>query len=72
MLYMSGLHQTINSDRPDHIKKLRDELKICEGEIIAGDDNPKVIIELKQILMKLYHLGIISLVNVRKHLKQFE
>ena len=62
MLYMSGLHETINNDRPDHIKKLRDELKICEGEITAGNDNPEVIKKLKQILMKLYHLGIISIV----------
>ena len=54
------------------LKKLKDRLLITEGELVAGNDNPEVIKELKEILMKLYHLGIISLVNVRKHLKQFE
>ena len=71
-IIMSGLHKNINNDRPEQIKKLKDRLLITEGELVAGNDNPEVIKELKEILMKLYHLGIISLVNVRKHLKQFE
>ena len=68
ILYMAGLHKHINNDRTEHIKNLKEKLQITEGELLAGNDNPEIIKQLKEILMKLYHLGIISLIHVRKHL----
>jgi hypothetical protein len=55
-----------------HVEKLKNQLKLVEGEIQAGNNNKLLIDELKTILNKLYLLGVVSLVAVRKHLKQFE
>lgn len=68
---MAGLHKNINNDRSEHVKKLKESLQLVEGEIQSGNDNKEIIKELQSILMKLYHLGIISLVNVKRHMNQF-
>jgi hypothetical protein len=55
-----------------HIQDSDSKFKIIEGEIIAGNNNPEVFQELKEVLMKLNHLGAISLAGIKTYLKQFE
>ena len=69
---MAGLHKHIDNDRPEHIKELKEQLQITEGELMAGNNNPDTLKELKGIFNVIISLGIISLVNIRKHLKPFE
>ena len=72
ILYVSGLHKKVNNNKNAHVENLKKQLKLIEGEIQAGNNNREVLNELKVVLNKLYLLGVISLVALRKHLKQFE
>ena len=56
----------------ESLSGLKEKHKIIEGEILAGNNNPELINELKQVLMKLHHLGAISIPSIKKYLKQFE
>jgi hypothetical protein len=38
---------------------------------MAGIDNPEVFKELKDVLLKLNHLGATSLSGIKEYLKQF-
>ena len=72
ILFISGLHKKLNVNKNTHVEKLKNQLKLIEGEIQAGNNNKLLIDELKTVLNKLYLLGVVSLVAVRKHLKQFD
>jgi hypothetical protein len=39
---------------------------------MAGNGNPEVLKQLKDVLLKLNHLGAKSLSGMKKYLKQFE
>lgn len=71
ILYMAGLHKKFKSNPNETLEDLKERFKICEGEIISGNNNPEVLKELKDILLKLHHLNAISLQAIKKYLKQF-
>ena len=70
LLYLSGLHKNINNKKDDHIIKLKDRLKLVESEIRAGNNNPILKNELKDIIHKLYLFGAVSMHNSKNYLKQ--
>ena len=72
IIYMAGLNKKIVTDTGKSLAGLKEQLKIIEGQIMAGNDNPEVLKELKEVLLKLNHLGAISLSGIKKYLKQFE
>ena len=43
-----------------------------EGELLSGNNNPEVLAELKQVLLKLFHLGALSKNSIKKYLSQFK
>ena len=73
LLFISGLNKKKNIDikRPDNVKKLKDRLQLVEAQIKAGNNNPIVKKELKDIVNKLYLFGAISLNSAKEFLKQY-
>ena len=78
LLYVSGLRKskhtskTENSSAKDaNIKELKQRFKITEAEIQAGNNNPVVKAELKEIINKLVLYHVISQNNGKKYLQQF-
>ena len=68
---MAGLHKKFKSKHNDTLEELKENFRVCEGQIISGNNNPEVIKELKEILLKLHHLNAISIPAIKKYLKQF-
>lgn len=73
ILDISGLSKKNNIDvkKNDNVKKLKDRLNLVQSQIMAGNNNPEVKKELKQIVNKLYLYGAISLNNSKEYIKQF-
>ena len=73
LLHISGIKSaSVSSNKDDIIKELKDKLRLVEGQIKAGNDNPLVKEELKDIIKKLYLYNVVSLKNSKEYLKQFE
>jgi len=77
LLYVSGLGKSkhiskeIDNKKNTIIKELKERLKLVEAEIQAGNNNPVVKAELKEIVNKLVLYNVISQNNGRKYLQQF-
>ena len=73
LLFVSGLNKKKNIDikRDDNVHKLKERLLLVESQIKAGNNNPAVKEELKQIIKKLYLYKAISLNNAKEYIKQF-
>ena len=52
--------------------ELKNRQEFIEGKIEAGNNNKELLNELREVLMKSYHYNIISLIAVKKYLKQFK
>ena len=69
---LSGLRKEHNNLITDeHIKNLKNRLKLLEGELEAGNDNEELYVELKQVLYKMYHYHLITMSGIKKYLSQF-
>ena len=78
LLYVSGVRKskhiskTENASAKDaNIKELKQRFKIVEAQIQAGNNNPVVKAELKEIINKLVLYHVISQNNGKKYLQQF-
>lgn len=72
LLYISGIKSSsVSSNKDEIIKELKNQLKLAEGEIRAGNNNPVVKQELKDIIKKLTLYNAVSLKNSKEYLKQF-
>lgn len=71
ILYMAGLHKKFKTNTDETLTSVKERFKIVEGEILAGNNNPEVMKELKEILLKLHHFNAISIHAIRKYLSQF-
>ena len=71
ILYMAGLHKKFSSNPNETIGTLKQKFSLCEGQLLSGNNNPAVLEELKETLMKLHHLNAISISSIKKYLKQF-
>jgi hypothetical protein len=54
------------------LSQLKEKHTVIEGEILAGKDNPQLLKDFKDVLMKLYHFKAISIPAINKYLKNFE
>jgi len=78
LLYVSGLRKNKfiglaeNASAKDaNIKELKQRFKMVEAEIQAGNNNPVVKTELKEIINKLVLYHVISQNNGKKYLQQY-
>jgi len=53
------------------VNELKNKFKLAEGQLRAGNNNPLIIKELKDILKKLTLYNVVSLKNSKDYLKQF-
>jgi hypothetical protein len=72
LLFQAKLHKKYITNTNETLSQLKEKHKVIEGEILAGNNNPKLIKELKDVLMKLYHFKAISIPAINKYLKNFE
>ena len=73
LLYVSGVHKVVHSHTKDiTVEKLKARLELVEGEISSGNNNLKLLQELKDILDKLANLNVISKLQSNKHFKEIE
>jgi len=68
LMVLSGLHK----EQPSHniggsIQKIKHRLDLVEGEIEAGNNNPELLKELYDLLMRLGSIGAITLSEAKKH-----
>ena len=73
LLYVSGLGKNmgVTTAKEEYVKELKDRLQLVESQIRAGNNNPVVKNELKEIIQKLYLYNAISMNNGKAYLKQF-
>jgi hypothetical protein len=76
LLYVSGLGKhigkgVIENKKDANIKDLKKRFKIVEAQIQAGNNNPVVKAELKEIINKLVLYNVISQNNGKKYLQQY-
>ena len=72
ILYQAKLHKKYTSNTNETLSQLKEQHKVIEGEILAGNNNPELLKELKNVLMKLHHFKAISIPAINKYLKNFE
>ena len=60
-----------NLKKDDIITQLKNQLKLAEGQIRAGNNNPLVKKEIKDIMQKLDSYNVVSLKNSKEYFKQF-
>jgi hypothetical protein len=44
---MAGLHKKLQSKHNETLEDLKERFKVCEGEILSGNNNPVVFKNLK-------------------------
>ena len=72
ILYQAKLHKKFTTNTDETLSQLKEQHRVIEGEILAGNDNPELLKELKDVLMKLHHFKAISIPAINKYLKNFE
>ena len=72
LLHVCGIKSSTNSSKKeDVVNELKNKFKLAEGQLRAGNNNPLIIKELKDILKKLTLYNVVSLKNSKDYLKQF-
>ena len=73
LLYVSGIGKNIGitTAKEDYVKELKDRLQLVESQLRAGNNNPVVKTEMKEIIQKLYLYNEISMNNGKAYFKQF-
>jgi hypothetical protein len=72
LLHVCGIKSSANSSKKeDVVNELKNKFKLAEGQLRAGNNNPLIIKELKDILKKLTLYNVVSLKNSKDYLKQF-
>lgn len=73
LLFITGINKNKNIDisKVENVKKLKNRLNLVEAQIVAGNNNPEVKKEMKQIINKLYLYGAISYNHAKEYIKQF-
>jgi hypothetical protein len=72
LLHVCGIKSSANSSTKDNVvNELKNKFKLAEGQLRAGNNNPLIIKELKDILKKLTLYNVVTLKNSKDYLKQF-
>ena len=71
MVYLAGLHKTIEHTGEQTIESLKHRLDLIQGEIGVGNDNPDLIKELKSIIKRLVEMKFLTSKSAKEYLSQF-
>jgi hypothetical protein len=72
LLFQAKLHKKFKTNTNETLSQLKEKHKVIEGEILAGNNNPELLKEMKDVLLKLFHFKAISIPAIKKYLKNFE
>lgn len=76
VFYLAKLHKThgegIVGDTENKRTELKKQFKILEGELNAGNDNPKIINDLYHLVHKMRMYNMISTAELNKYIKQLK
>lgn len=67
LIDIAGFRRDILNDIEETRENMKNRLKLLEGEIDAGNNNPDIYKELHALLMKMFHGGMISVTQAMKH-----
>ena len=70
LVYSSGLSKVVEPVGSGVKEHLRKRLELIEGEVEAGNTNPALVSEARQVLHSMAQMGMISRPSAVKHLKQ--
>jgi L-rhamnose mutarotase len=71
VIYLSNLNKSVPHTNDKTINDLKKRLKLIEGEIEAGNNNPMLLSELYVVVHSLKDFGILSPSEMKTYLKQF-
>ncbi len=72
LMYLSGLHKIHPHSTHETVKQLQQRMKILEGELESGNDNPVVKKELISILHTLHQFKNISFTDMKRYINQLK
>ncbi len=67
LIQLSGLHKDVDNNFGETKQHLKNRLELVEGEIGAGNTNPSLKKELRSLLGKMAHTGMIGYGDAKKH-----
>ena len=71
LIVLAGLNKQILNDKENSVEELKKRMKLVEGEIEAGNNNPMLKKKLYNICYALKNLGVLTESQLRIYLKQF-
>jgi hypothetical protein len=72
LMMMSGLHKMHDHTFDESSKEMKARLRLLEGEIDSGNDNPDLLKEAHQLLHSMARSGIISNYSAAAHYKHLQ
>lgn len=70
LIHRAKLHKEHDNTIDDTNKKMKARFDVLSGEIEAGNDNPLIKQELHQLLYKMSHAKMISIVKANKYMHE--
>lgn len=67
LVYIAGLQKEVDNNFGETKQHLKNRLELVEGEIGAGNTNPKLKKELHSLLGKMAHTGMIGYGDAKRH-----
>lgn len=67
LMVVSGLHKTVDNSFNESAEEMKQRLRLIEGEVGAGQNNPIVLKEAHQLLHSMHACGMISNKAATKH-----
>ena len=67
LVYIAGLQKEVDNNFGETKQHLKNRLELVEGEIGAGNNNPKLKKELHSLLGKMAHTGMIGYGDAKRH-----
>ena len=71
LIYLAGLNKMMPHTRDKTINDYKKQMKLIEGEIIAGNNSPLLLQELYVVVHSLKDFGILSQKDIKSYLAQF-
>lgn len=72
LMVISGLHKTIDNTFDDTASEMKQRMRLIEGELGAGNNNPMLLKESHQLLNSMHACGMISARQANKHYKDIK
>jgi len=72
LMVVSGLHKTVDNSFNETAEEMKQRLRLIEGEIGSGQNNPLVLREAHSLLHSMHACGMISNKSANRHYKHLK